>query len=81
MMFAGWQVAGSLVGLGAHPVDTLSWILSGMMLIPGTLLSLYMFRVGGVGNSWAKWTLFAVAASCNTLLFTIIAIIRARKKA
>jgi hypothetical protein len=40
-----------------------------------------MFRVGGVGNSWAKWTLFAVAASCNTLLFTIIAIIRARKKA
>jgi hypothetical protein len=79
-MFAGWQVAGSLVGLGAHHVDTLSWTLSGLMLMPGTLLSLYVFREGGVGNSWDKWTLFAVAASLNTLLFAIIAIVRRKKR-
>ena len=80
-MFAGWQVAGSLVGFGAHHVDSLSWALSGLMLMPGTLLSFYIFREGGIGNSWDKWTPFAVAAALNTLLFVIIAIVRSKNRA
>jgi hypothetical protein len=80
-MFTGWQVAGSLVGLGAHHVDRLSWALSGLMLMPGTLLSLYLFREGGVGNNWDNWTLFAVAASVNALVFAAIAIVRGKKRA
>jgi hypothetical protein len=79
-MFGGWQLAGALVGLGAHHVDAFSWVLSDLMLMPGTLLSLYVFRVGGIGNSWDKWTFFVVAAAPNALLFAIIAIIRTKKK-
>ena len=75
LMFAGWQLAGSLVGLGAHHVDAFSWTLSYLMLMPGTLLSLYVFRLGGIGNHWHKWTFFAVAAVPNTLLFALIALI------
>lgn len=72
LLFAGWQVAGSLVGLGARHVDTVSWLVSGFMLMPGTLLSLYVFREGGVGNNWDKWTLFAVAVSLNNILFAAL---------
>ena len=49
--------------------------------MPGTFLSLYVFRMGGIGNSWHKWTIFALAAAFNTLLFAIIAIFRNRKRA
>lgn len=79
-MFAGWQAAGSLIGLGAHHLDRLSWALSGLMLMPGTLLSLFIFREGGIGNHWDKWTLFAVAVSLNALIFATIAILRSKKK-
>ena len=81
LLFGGWQVAGSLVGLGARHVDTVSWLVSGFMLMPGTLLSLYVFREGGVGNNWDKWTLFAVAVSLNNILFAAIAIRRNKKSA
>jgi hypothetical protein len=81
LLFAGWQVAGSLVGLGARQMDTVSWLVSGFMLMPGTLLSLYVFREGGIGNNWDKWTLFAVAVSLNTILFAAIAIRRNKKSA
>jgi hypothetical protein len=80
LLFAGWQVAGSLVGLGARHVDTVSWLVSGFMLMPGTLLSLYVFREGGIGNNWDKWTLFAAAVSLNTVLVAAIAIIRNNKE-
>jgi hypothetical protein len=79
-MFGAWQVAGALVGLAAHHVDTVSWVLSGLMLLPGTLLSLYVFRQGGTGNNWDKWTVFVVAASLNTLLFATIEGIRRKKE-
>jgi hypothetical protein len=51
------------------------------MLMPGWLLSLYVFREGGIGNNWDKWTLFAVAVSLNAILFTAIATIRSKKNA
>jgi hypothetical protein len=81
LFFAGWQIAGSLVGLGARHVDTVSWLVSGFMLMPGTILSLYVFREGGIGNNWDKWTLFAVAVSLNTVLVAAMAIIRNKKSA
>lgn len=81
LLFAGWQLAGSLVGFAAHHVDTVSWLVSGPMLMPGWLLSLYVFREGGIGNNWDKWTLFAVAVSLNAILFTAIATIRSKKNA
>jgi hypothetical protein len=43
MMFAGWQLAGSLLGLAAQHVDQLSWMISAIMLLPGTALSFYLF--------------------------------------
>ena len=81
LIFGGWQLAGSLVGLGAHHVDTFSWGLSGLMLLPGTLLDFYLFREGGIGNNWAQWTLFAVAAGLNTILFAAIYIAKTKKPA
>lgn len=80
MMFAAWQLAGSLIGLGAHHVDALSWMISGLMLLPGTVVSWYVFKPGGLGNTWQKWPIFAVAASANILLFTIVSLVK-RKRA
>ena len=54
LIFAAWQLAGYLVGWGAHHVDTLSLAISSLMLMPGTLVSIYLFREGGVGNTWQK---------------------------
>lgn len=52
LIFAGWQLAGSLAGYSAHHVDRLSWAISGIMLFPGTYVTGYVFRVGGPGNNW-----------------------------
>jgi hypothetical protein len=79
-LFSGWQLAGVLIGLAAHHVDALSWWVSGLMLMPGTLLSLYVFREGDVGNNWGKWAVFGVAAAFNVLAFATVAILR-RKRA
>jgi len=51
------------------------------MLLPGTLLDFYLFREGGIGNNWAQWTLFAVAAGLNTILFAAIYIAKTKKPA
>jgi hypothetical protein len=79
LIFAGWQLAGYLTGLGAHHVDAISWAISGFMLMPGTLLSICLFRQGGIGNTWQKWTIFAVAVTANSVLFAILSILRARR--
>ena len=78
-IFAAWQITGALTGLAAHHLDTLSWMVSALMLMPGTLLSLYVFREGGIGNELGKWALFGVAASVNTLMFGLVAIIRRKR--
>jgi undecaprenyl pyrophosphate phosphatase UppP len=79
LMFAGWQLAGSMIGFAAHHVDKFSYIVSAVMLFPGTALSLYVFRPGGVGNNWQKWTIFAVAAAVNMALFAIISLLKASR--
>ena len=48
MIFAGWQIASSLVGLSAHHVDAFSRTILALMLMPGIMVSL--FREGGMGN-------------------------------
>ncbi len=76
-IFAGWQTAGFLVGMGAHHVDRVSWLISSLMLMPGTMASLYLFRPGGIGNAWPKWALFAIPVAINIALF--VALLRFRR--
>ena len=80
-MFAGWELAGALVGLGASHVDHMSWGISILMLMPGAILDGYLFREGGIGNIWPKWTLFAVAVAVNTLLFATLDLYKRSKQA
>jgi hypothetical protein len=81
LMFTAWQLAGTLAGLGASHVDHFSWTISVLMLLPGDLLNGYLFRLGGIGNYWPKWTLFAVAAAVNILLFATIDLYKRTRRA
>jgi len=79
-IFGGIQVAGTLVGMGAGHADTLLWVLSLLLLLPGNLVSLPFFTPGHIGNNWPGWTLFAVAVSANVLLFTMASFLFARRR-
>jgi hypothetical protein len=78
-IFAGWQLAGFLAGMGAHHLDMISWWVADLMLLPGTLTSFYFFRPGGPGNNWSKWTLFAIPVAVNTALFLALFFLRRKK--
>jgi hypothetical protein len=81
LMFSGLQLAGVLVGLGAHHVDRLSWTISILMLLPGFIVSGYFFRIGGPGNYWPIWSMFAIAATVNFVLLGVALSIRKFKRA
>jgi len=80
ILFLAWQTAGALVGLGASHVDTLSWGLAALMLLPGTLLDWFFFKRGGVGNSWPKWAVFVIPIAANLVLFALLAMVRNRSR-
>ena len=77
-------IASQLVGaywlLSASHADTLSWILGGLFLLPGSLVDLMLFKPGGVGNEWPKWTLAAIPIALNAIVYvsTVVAYRRVR---
>jgi hypothetical protein len=72
------QVVGAYWLLSASHVDTMSWILGAVFLLPGSLLDLVIFKQGGVGNAWPKWTVAAIPIVVNALLFFSVVYRRGR---
>ena len=61
--------------MAAGHFDTMLWALSGLVLLPGSLADIALFREGAIGNLWPKWTLFAIPIAANALLFSVIAMV------
>jgi hypothetical protein len=79
-IFGCAQVVGTVVGMGAAHVDHLSWGISLVLLLPGTLVSLPFFTEGHIGNNWPKWTIFAIAVTANLICFVLVSVVVGRRR-
>lgn len=72
LMFLGWQLAGSLAAMSAHPVDRVSWGIYVTTLLPGSLATRWLFEGGDPEYylpGWPKWGPYAIVAGINIVVF------------
>ncbi len=72
LIFGTLQATGALSCIGAYFLqDPLLWVLSSLVLLPGSLDSLPLFMPGRIGANWSLLTLGAIAVTANSLLFAL----------
>ena len=78
LLFGLCQSLGFLLGMAASHVDASLWYSSTVLLLPGSLLDLLLFKQGAIGNYWPKWALFVIPIACNAVLFVLLMFVRHR---
>ena len=83
-IFCAVQAAGALCWVGAYFIqDPLLWLLSLLLLLPGSLPGwLQLFVEPHNGSNWSLSTLRSIAIAANVFLFTLaVSLLRLRRKA
>jgi hypothetical protein len=71
LIFGVVQATGIIFALGGFfLIFPSSLLLAMLLLLPGTLVSVALYRPGHVGANSSPWTLGAIAVLVNVLLFT-----------
>lgn len=73
------QIVGFAAGMLAGHSDMLMWFFASVVLLPGSLVDLLLFRPHAVGSFWPKWTLFAIPIALNVLVYALAAVVYRRR--
>jgi hypothetical protein len=82
-LFSLVQFVGAAGGLsGLYWVQSpLTWGLSLLVLLPGTLVAWPFSNLGHMGTGWPFWTVYAIAVPINVGLFALLSfLVGLRKK-
>ncbi|MFZ0739558.1 MAG: hypothetical protein WBL70_17095 [Candidatus Acidiferrales bacterium] len=80
-VFGVIQVLGTLAAVEAYYLeDPILWLVSLLLLLPGSLDSLPVLTHSHFGANWSLWGLCAMAVTANVLLFTVASLLRARHR-
>jgi hypothetical protein len=56
------------------------WLVSLLLLLPGSLASLPVFKPSQFGTNWSPWSLWAIAVTTNFFLFILVSFLLAKRR-
>ncbi|MFZ0637536.1 MAG: hypothetical protein WA755_15275 [Candidatus Acidiferrales bacterium] len=60
--------------------DPILWLVSRLLLLPGSLDSFPGLTHGQLGANWSLWSLCAIAVVTNVLLFIVVSLLLGRRR-